>query len=606
MKKAHHSVLASGVAWFLMQGCQFALVQPMVEQQQGESPPEQPPDPPPVIVDLVADNNRNGVLDEEPTEEAGEETWSHEHGAVFLSNLDDDDDNGVDAHDTFVNGNADITDLAPVMVRAWPDVPADATGTLVVTASDTGAFNLFKVTGVDTDPQAYAFVEDASNVPLTAEEIRAGVRFALEATDLVTSTSEEAWDGHVTATLTIRDAQQAVIGTDEVQLRVAPVIFQYNTLEADTIFYSDLGPESAPLLDGLDALVDGQSFFHEGLDVSDYEYDQWAQDFFDMGQMYRPGANGVMHGMRVAVRSAQPDRRAGRLAQAMLGPDVATLYVRDRSFDPWTHGYSMNSFGNWDVVPPYTNGTESYPAGRNIWGAGSTEEEMPDGLYVDMVRAQRVQPEIVVDTSWLSVGHVDEVMSFVKTNTPRGWGLLLGSTTLARDMLQRLKDEGHGDVPMFVGKSWVEQEGWSMREVPAEVTVSEALADADLMAESQESQIHIDEVREVLVEEIGLADEEITLMPFLMERTWGASGAYQPGTVNLLHANGRVVIPDPFGPELNGEDVFKADLRTRLGALGLTVMFADDWDLYHRLGGEVHCGTNAARRMEAAWWVAPW
>lgn len=74
------------------------------------------------------------------------------------------------------------------------------------------------------------------------------------------------------------------------------------------------------------------------------------------------------------------------------------------------------------------------------------------------------------------------------------------------------------------------------------------------------------------------------------------------GTVNLLHVDGRVLVPDPFGPQIGGRDPFQEDLRARLGALGLEVRFVDDWDTFHVNMGEVHCGTNVDRTLDLAWW----
>jgi protein-arginine deiminase len=72
--------------------------------------------------------------------------------------------------------------------------------------------------------------------------------------------------------------------------------------------------------------------------------------------------------------------------------------------------------------------------------------------------------------------------------------------------------------------------------------------------------------------------------------------------VNLLHVGGRVAVPKPFGPSIDGTDPFESDLSTRLGALGLGVHFVDNWDLYHIEMGEVHCGTNVERSVDVAWW----
>jgi protein-arginine deiminase len=80
--------------------------------------------------------------------------------------------------------------------------------------------------------------------------------------------------------------------------------------------------------------------------------------------------------------------------------------------------------------------------------------------------------------------------------------------------------------------------------------------------------------------------------------------AYQPGTVNLLHFDGHVLIADPFGPNVGGVDVFKQDLDTRLSATGLVTHYVDDWNTYHRNNGEVHCATNVLRVVphQHPWW----
>jgi hypothetical protein len=62
----------------------------------------------------------------------------------------------------------------------------------------------------------------------------------------------------------------------------------------------------------------------------------------------------------------------------------------------------------------------------------------------------------------------------------------------------------------------------------------------------------------------------------------------------------------------NNVDLFEAYLQLALDDIGLTVHWVDDWDTYHILEGEVHCGTNTLRTPpEAAsgysgshWWDA--
>ena len=84
----------------------------------------------------------------------------------------------------------------------------------------------------------------------------------------------------------------------------------------------------------------------------------------------------------------------------------------------------------------------------------------------------------------------------------------------------------------------------------------------------------------------------------------GISVAYQPGTVNGISVSPTVFgSPDPHGPVINGKDLFKANLEETLSAYGISVVWVEDWDLYHVLLGEVHCGSNASRAIpDVAWW----
>jgi protein-arginine deiminase len=556
--------------------------------------------PPPPIVDLIADTNRSGLLElEDPTEDLGEEAWSRTQGAVVLANLDDDDrDGALDIDDGKVNGVEDLKDLSPLAIKAWPNAPVAAIATLSVDSTVATKLHLFRVTGSEDDPASYQLVADPSAVKLTGEELQKGARFALEALTLV---EETAWDGVFAVRLTVDDpgrAKDAEPLADLVQLRVAPLLLQHDIAPTEELFYTEAGQYTASLVEGILAASQPLGLPLTGIDTPDG--DIWAQDYFDVGYHGKPGPNGTVHGMKIVIRSAQPDRDAGEAAVEQLrGPDFGVLFKHGD--EPASeHAYSMNSFGNWSVIPPYDKGGESFPLGRNLWGATGSPRSSPDPVFEELVRAQKVQPEITVDSSWLVVGHVDEFVSFVKTNTPRGWTMLAADPTMAREMLRGLETSGMGGEKMFKGKQTLD---WrNRRYVPAEIAIAEVLADADLMAASQRSQARIDRGVAKLKEEIGLSDDEIVSMPFLMEESFGGAIAYQPGTVNLLHFDGHAVIPDPFGPHRNGVDAFKADLDMRLGALGVKVFYADDWDTFHLGGGEVHCGTNAKRKMDARWW----
>jgi protein-arginine deiminase len=246
-------------------------------------------------------------------------------------------------------------------------------------------------------------------------------------------------------------------------------------------------------------------------------------------------------------------------------------------------------------VPPYTLGGQSYPLGRVL--RGSTPTYYVDQAFQRMIEAQRVQPSIYLDTSWLLVGHVDETLSFVKASSPRGWVLLVNDARMARQMLEAQSDAGKGSTPMFIGKYWDSR-------TPAQVTINQVLSDPDVMSASAETAIEVDAQIAKLKQETGITDAEIVRIPFLHMTTSGKSVAFQPGMVNGLYLTDEdFVAPDPHGPVIGGEDIFKKAMKAALAPYGIKVHFAEDWDTYHRALGEVHCGTNSIRRIpDAKWW----
>ncbi len=91
-------------------------------------------DPKVPVVDLVVDANRDGVAKfDDPADQEAETIFDQKFGAVFLPNLDDDDEDKLeDWFDDKINGDADALDLAPILLRAWPGAPDGAKGKIVV------------------------------------------------------------------------------------------------------------------------------------------------------------------------------------------------------------------------------------------------------------------------------------------------------------------------------------------------------------------------------------------------------------------------------------------------------------------------------------------
>ncbi|XP_066265901.1 protein-arginine deiminase type-4-like [Branchiostoma lanceolatum] len=199
---------------------------------------------------------------------------------------------------------------------------------------------------------------------------------------------------------------------------------------------------------------------------------------------------------------------------------------------------------------------------------------------LNFLRAQRVQPPVLLYSDWLEVGHVDEFMTFVSATN--------GKTDTERQFCFK---------------------GFSLKE-SATVTVNNLLEDSSLRKQNALYQSYINENREILKKELGLTEEDIVDLPQLYREvtepnadTPGRAAAAYPNLVNMLVLGKFLGIPKPFGPIINGACAFEQHVTSLLEPLGLTCDFLDDWYSYHVFLGEVHCGSQTRRQPFAfKWW----
>ena len=591
------------------------------------------PPKPAVVIDLVVDASRDGVANAaDPVDQDHQLEWSDQFGASFLVNIDDDDlDKVRDFEDDppHINGDADLFDMARFLLAPWPEAPDGSLAVIDIVDVNGAPDGLTAdnvrvwVHGLDGNwyPSFGAMGPCGDGTPCTptpnatfqTNDLRAGLEFAIEGRRFRESDDPGTWNGELNLRLTVLgQGGQPIVsetnptGTDQVKLRVAPWILFGNLSPFDQpgarVWSSD---DSAEFVAGIKKAANTA-----GIEYSTYGNwgDQWTQDFFQTAYTVIPVPGGGVHGMRVA--NARPWGRSDSdnqlpivwLNKNYLGPDHGTLVVYDKPHS----GDSYDSHGNHDLIPPYENNGVKWPMGRIFHGSGVLPETQ------EFYASQSTQgPAFSVKTSWLAVGHIDEVFSYVPAATPRGWKLLVASADLMRDMLEEEQAKGNGSVLMFENKKGYI--GNSL--VDFERTIDQALADEDIMAWSNAAQSEIDGMLADLRAEVGLTDDEIIYIPVLFEDLGGnAKVAWNPGTVNMLVFGDYAVIPKPFGPQIGGSDIFEKDLLDRLGTpmnalgrdgQGMKVYFTDDWYTYHILLGEVHCGSNPeapAPYSNVKWW----
>jgi hypothetical protein len=119
---------------------------------------------------------------------------------------------------------------------------------------------------------------------------------------------------------------------------------------------------------------------------------------------------------------------------------------------------SQNYGGNIQLGPP----TPDAPYGRIVIGNGENgSEDFVDTELLNFLDTQRIQPLTQIDTSWLAVAHVDEILSFVpRRRGPSTHAIWLNSPKLALDIIEATHNR------YLSGLSSAERQGYQERPSP--------------------------------------------------------------------------------------------------------------------------------------------
>lgn len=577
---------------------------------------------------LHVDADRDGVVD---ADRSHNDRWvwgPGGKGAIILCNNDDEDRaRTCDNEDGAINSAPDPDDVAPLVIRrvaGQPAAPASWRAFLEVSAADAPRVRVFasrsaraaQVLGAGVgDPAAggTAPVLSWALPDLNFTEKELGVEAVMY--------PQGAFTGEVVITLRI-ERGAAATHSEQVRLRVAPWI-AFNHLDPTTRVYVAEASNNDRFRGELATQVAAAGLPAPEVAGAPYGEDRWMQDAMEIGfsTLPRSGPPAARH-LPVVLRTAN-DRTA-------LNWGPIDRYPRERMLEPgfgWVQamppsagGGSLDSFGNLECSPPFRHATRGrdYKFGRIVYGehpGGGARRNMQRDV-VEFLRAQRIQDPFTLDTGWLVVGHVDEVMTFVPMkNAPKKFKVALASPAVALTILRRLKAARQGAAPLLQGIYRPPVGSTSQADFDAMYTlrtVDAVLNDRAFMAVQTVVQGHIDGVKAKLMRELDLADSDFISLPVLFMEMERLYIAYTPGVVNMLvltrpDKTARLVIPKPFGPVVRGVCQFEAHIRTALGptaTTGANLEFVDDFYTYHILQGEIHCGTNSKREppVDRWWW----
>jgi hypothetical protein len=500
---------------------------------------------------------------------------------------------------------------------------------------------------------------------------------------------------------------------------IAPWLMLSNLRPAEVLYIADLGFNPDTMGDIRRAMRSISRVTLHTISDSQCHGDQWVQDEFEIGYCW--AVHNWMH-VTLHCKRSEPGRFLSDFVRNHLPGSDMGLFE-----DIAGAANSINFGGNLEVSPPVDATThamagpdggpdvpvqEPAPFGKILLGHTPDRGRPAHAQFLQFLEAQIVQPVLPLDTSWLSVGHVDEFMIFVPANTSKGFKLLMASPPLATAFfeealaLHRSDPAAHPLTKLLRGKQWLHEHSRDL-EPPAIFQADQSFADSPEPTREYLAEISVESV---LAEARDFNDELFTKrLQFLEDRlargcdfdpvldviplpvyfdalplgsvdSGGRTAAFTPGLVNLQVLNRHVLVPRPFGPRMNltdagsllrGQfglagatdarlrsylqhefwvvhalgpsvtaariagffadggvteagirranpgkfdgagrvrpvtrllipedtvDLFEAYTQMVLEDIGLTVHWIDDWYTYHRMEGEVHCGTNVKRR----------
>ncbi|EGX91924.1 putative protein-arginine deiminase [Cordyceps militaris CM01] len=617
--------------------------------------------------DLRVDTNRDGVVDVDDTsDQAGKDTWTDAAGAIFLPNIADSGDRCKKLHTNFAlprqlatlydtlgkcHDAADDEQRAPQNLAPMRTMPIQglsdaATGTISIAEEKSRA-----LVRVFREAKGGKWEIVNNDTIFTAQDLKEGLTLGVDARD----TRRPDWDGRVSIAFTVRDGQAE--STDTAMLRVAPVLLHHHRQAVTEVFTSDFPQFTGQVKDYLNTIIAGIQTSMKTAGITGpltrlATNDVWAQDYFEPGYTSMPGPNGTAVALRVVIegRHDQKHNATSVIYTTLRGDGVGAVAQKlPRQADLSKRSSDFDAGGNLESLPPYELNGHKYPAGRILVGGDS--DNLPVGM--DFFAAQEIQAPLVLDSTWLSVKHVDEMVQAVPAKTPRGWALLVVDAEMGLQMLRDASAAGFGSQRVI---SRSPRTGPTIAQFLN--TKSNTVA-AEVAAKAMAANI------EILKKETGLTDAEIHRVPALIsllklsqdyvkpsKRRRGLSSrddaaeaaldaefldkfpshlpdedeteadetpteqrrqaaapkpprynSVLPSLVNGVPlSDSHYLAPKPFGTVIDGKDIFEEAAAAAYKKAGFTTIeFMEEWRI-HSVAGDLHCLSNTFRETSEQWW----
>ena len=411
-----------------------------------------------VSLDLDVDTDRDGVV-EVDEDEIGEDDWTEDSGAIYNVNFDRDgtnkygslpapdaihfdDDGGPCNENYFIDNEDDELDIAPLLIREIQTRLPAGWKVYLKAAEIDDIYNVHVYKKIEASEENKAIwgskiISDES--PPMTQEIEVtqwvdqfgtnfqgstvtgdstfgieGLSFRYDGADVLPT---KHFDGYIDLTLELR-CGDTVIDSDAIRMKVAPWIMLSREQASEEIWAADDGESNDEFLFNPEQDYYALTNSAQLCSVAN-QNNQWFQDHVEIGFTQRPGGPKT----HIVFRLPYINQPTWPLSN-LLTNDVGCFQLGRKISN---EDYSANIGGNLEVLSPTTD----YPLG--IIELGNSGVSV---LLKQFLESQEVQsPKFDLPVGWLTVGHIDEVTSFL----PNG-DVVLADTIAAWDLMEELPD----------------------------------------------------------------------------------------------------------------------------------------------------------------------
>lgn len=308
--------------------------------------------------------------------------------------------------------------------------------------------------------------------------------------------------------------------------------------------------------------------------------DQWVQDELQFGYCWAPHAY-----LHVAVHLKR-NRPVGAWVRGNLAERGVGVW---EGLDPASGLDGTDYGGNLDVSPPVPTATPAIaasaggpaipahaaaPLGKILVGDGNPRPVHAD--FHNFLVAQKVQPVLPFDTSWLEVGHIDEFSAIIPSaGHSRKFKVAFSSVNAMTKLLDALIA-----IPVSSGRGHFHAGRYNEHGNYAEES-AEDLKAAHGVFNDRLRRLKLIPLQQRFERGLALAADQILPLPnyFITPVAPGLpfgspnnrTVAHNVGSVNMQVINGHLLIPRPFGPRLPRAQAVSF-VRTWLNQLGFSAV----------------------------------